>query len=74
MQVRRVLSDGRFQACVYDVNGRPDEDFIEWYSKKDEGKDWRRRSDDTLQPEVDPRVRAAMAKARKLKRKRSNKW
>ena len=41
---------------VYDRDGRPDEQFIEWYSKQDEGKDWRRRYDQSLQPAVDPRA------------------
>ena len=41
-QVRRILPDGRFLACVFDPNGIPDEQFLEWYSKEDEGQEWRR--------------------------------
>ncbi|KAL1503446.1 hypothetical protein AB1Y20_011933 [Prymnesium parvum] len=42
-QVRQVLPDGLFQACVHDAAGRPDEEFLEWFSRDDEGIDWRRR-------------------------------
>ena len=60
-----VVAEWRWRRCgrssstggsrrVYDRDGRPDEQFIEWY-QQDEGKDWRRRYDQSLQPAVDPR-------------------
>ena len=75
-EVRRVLPDGRFQACVYDATGRPDNEFIEWYSRMDEGKDWRRRTDESLQPVVDPHSRPLPrgGRGRVFKRKRRDKW
>ena len=41
-QVRKLFPDGRFQVCIYTRAGIPDEDFIEWYARQDEGKEWRR--------------------------------
>lgn len=41
-EVRKVFPDGRFQVCIYTRGGLPDEDFIEWYARQDEGKEWRR--------------------------------
>ena len=35
---------------MYDAEGKPDKDFIEWYSRADEGTEWRRRTDESLQP------------------------
>ncbi|KAL3895265.1 MAG: hypothetical protein SGPRY_013556, partial [Prymnesium sp.] len=43
-EVRQVLPDGQFMACVFDAYGMADEDFMEWFSKHDEGTDWRRRA------------------------------
>ena len=45
--VRRVLADGRFMVCVHkpsaDGEGdEPDEQFMEWYTRKEEGVEWRR--------------------------------
>ena len=41
-EVRRHTPDGRFQVCVYNPQGVPDEDFLEWYAFTDEGTEWRR--------------------------------
>ena len=45
--VRRVLPDCRFKVCVHkpSANGEgdePDELFMEWYTRKEEGVEWRR--------------------------------
>ena len=41
-EVRRLYPDGRFQVCIHTRCGVPDEDFIEWYARVDEGREWRR--------------------------------
>jgi hypothetical protein len=41
-EVRKSLPDGRFQVCIFDASGKPDEAFLEWYSRTDLGKEWRR--------------------------------
>ena len=41
-EVRRLYPDGRFQVCIHTRCGVPDEDFIEWYARQDEGREWRR--------------------------------
>lgn len=40
--VRRGLPDGRFLACVHKPDGEADEEFMEWYGRRDEGVEWRR--------------------------------
>ena len=40
--VRRWLPDGRFLACVHKPDGEADEEFMEWYGRRDEGVEWRR--------------------------------
>ena len=40
--VRRVLADGSFLVCVHRPDGTPDDDFFEWYERRDEGIEWRR--------------------------------
>eukprot|EP00965_Chrysotila_dentata_P122135 4037798-Pleurochrysis_carterae.AAC.4 len=42
--VRRTKEDGSFLACVYDPLGNPDENFLEWYKRVEEEKEWRRIS------------------------------
>jgi len=63
-EVRKSLPDGRFQACVYDAEGFPDPEFIEWFSKADEGIEWRRCGDGDL-----PLAAAAPAQPRKYRRR-----
>ena len=39
--VREQEASGRFCVCVHDADGKPDEDWFEWYSRADEGIEWR---------------------------------
>ena len=39
--VRRHFPDGRFRCCVYGADGRPDEEWNEWYTEADQGIEWK---------------------------------
>ncbi|KOO32589.1 hypothetical protein Ctob_010287 [Chrysochromulina tobinii] len=41
--VRRVLVDGRFQVCVHRPDESADESFLEWYDRRSENHEWKRR-------------------------------
>ena len=64
-EVRKTLPDGRFQVCVYDADGRPDEEFVEWYSRKDEHTEWRRLGPDYVGPREVPRKLGGFANKRR---------
>ena len=40
--VAKRLWDGRFQVCVHRPDGSPDDGFVEWYTRQEEGTEWRR--------------------------------